>query len=290
MFDFGVFFKILIQVFFSLLKGVSFILIPIGIALIIVIINSFREYLRLRFIEKIKPKKGLPRQKKTSLFKHICILWPKQLAYDFLTQDPNAFDKFGIHIFVGPQGSGKTMTAIYLLQEWQKQYPKMQVYTNLAYKFETGELEHWQELIDRENGIYGIVNVIDEMKTWWSNKDSKDVPAEMLGEISQQRKQKKAIFGTVQVFSELAKPLRSQTHYIYVPYTFMNSLTIVFKAKAKDYDVENDRFKKFRGFFIFAHTRELRDSYDTYKRIQKYKEQEFASSSVFQSTDVLPTT
>ncbi len=284
------------QAFLSLIP----LCFPFILVILVLILLIFYNILRLRFIKVIKPKKRLfplffnyngvnyvieiPQKYKNtfpSTLKNIFVLFPKQLAYDFLNQDPNAFDEFGIHIVTGEQGSGKTMTVVYLLQKWKAMYPRVKVYTNMAYKYEDGELLTWKDLLDHNNGIYGVVNVIDELKTWWSNKDSKDVPPEVLGEICQQRKQKKATIGTVQVFSELAKPFRSQTHFIYVPRTFFGCLTVVFKTKAKYYDPEKDNFKKYCGFFLFAHTKKLRNAYDTYKKIEKYKDIEFSKSNAF---------
>ncbi len=307
MFDVGAIFSGLMHGIATMLLSFLKLLIPVFIAIIILILIIAFFYLKYRFVDGIRPKlfklpykfkyKGknyvilMPatrNTKKDGFFKNIFYLFPKQLAYDLINQDPNSFDKFGIHMVVGEQGSGKTMTVAYLLQTWKKKYPLMRIYTNMAYKYEDGELITWKHLLEHNNSIYGIANVIDETKTWWSNKESKDVPPEILGEICQQRKQKKATIGTVQVFSELAKPFRSQCHFIYVPHTIFGCLTIVFKTKAKYYDSENDTFKKYCGFFLFAHTKQLRESYDTYKKIEKYKEVDFDVSSYFDSWGQAP--
>lgn len=270
MFDVSVILKSLFNALIAIIKSLSFLIIPILLALIIFIIMCIFFYIKHRFIEGIKPKKSdIPIQKKKNIFETIFIDFPKQLTYDILNRDPYAFCEYGIHMVTGEQGSGKTMTVVYLLQEWAKRYPKMKIYTNMAYKYENGPLDHWHELINRKNGKYGIVNVIDEIKAWWSNKESKDVPVEILAEICQQRKQKKALIGTVQVFSELAKPFRSQTHFIYIPKTILGCLTIVRISKAKYYDETTDSFRKYCGFFMFAHTKKLRNAYDTYKKIEK---------------------
>lgn len=308
MFDFSAILKGLwsgtVAIFGSLLK----LCIPLFIMILILIFMIVFFYFKTMLVDGVKPKFfKLPKYftyknkryvimlpaertfKKPGFFKTIFYLFPKQLAYDKLTQDPNAFCEFGIHMVVGEQGSGKTMTVAYLLNQWQQKYPLVKCYTNMAYQHEDGELVSWRDLLRHNNGIYGVVNVIDEIKTWWSNRDSKDVPPEILGEICQQRKQKKATVGTVQVFSELAKPFRSQCHFIYVPYTFLGCITIVFKTKAKYYNPETDTFRKYNGFFIFAHTKELRESYDTYKVIHKYKEEaEFGQSPYFDSWGQAP--
>lgn len=307
MFDFGTIFSGLMKGITTILFSFVKLLIPVFIAFIILILIIIFFYLKYRFVDGIRPKlfklpyrfeyKGkkyvilMPATrnvKKIGFIKNIFYLFPKQLAYDLINQDPNSFDEFGIHMVVGEQGSGKTITVAYLLRKWQLKYPLMKVYTNMSYKYEDGELVTWKHLLGHNNGVYGVANVIDETKTWWSNKESKDVPPEILGEICQQRKQKKATVGTVQVFSELAKPFRSQCHFIYVPHTILGCLTIVFKTKAKYYDAENDTFKKYCGFFLFAHTKELRESYDTYKKIEKYKEVEFDVSSYFNSWGQAP--
>lgn len=284
MIDFSFLAKSLFNGLLTLLKSLSFLLVPIIIAFIVFILSCIYFYIKHRFIEGIKPiVSDIKLEKKKNIFQTLFIDFPKQLTYDILNRDPYAFCEYGIHMVTGEQGSGKTMTVVYLLQEWAKRYLKMKVYTNMAYKYEDGPLDHWKELIERNNDKYGVVNVIDEIKTWWSNKESKDVPTEMLAEICQQRKQKKALIGTVQVFSELAKPFRSQTHFIYVPKTILGCLTFVRISKAKYYDETTDSFRRYCGFFIFAHTKKLREAYDTYKKIEKYKDMEFGNSSAFSS-------
>lgn len=268
------------QAFLTILKSLWFIFLPLLLGFLLFVFMIIKNYIKMRYIKHIVPiKSDVCKQRKTSIFKNIFVLFPRQIANDILHQDPNDFDKFGIRMVVGEQGSGKTITMAYLLQEWRKEYPKLQIYTNMDYQFQNGDLIHWKQLIERNNGTNGVVNVLDEVKTWFSNKD-RNVPPEVLGEICQQRKQKKCIFGTAQVFSEIAKPLRMQTHYVYVPRTIMGSLTIVRITKPKYYNDEKDVFKKYCGFFVFAHTKELRESYDTFKKIEKYKDMEFSSPSL----------
>lgn len=278
--DFKIIFKSLFNALLSILKMFLPVIIIIIVLIIIIILIYILFLLYFRIFKKMKPKQSSFRgkqEKEPNILKKIFWLFPKQLAYDTINKDPDEFNEFGIHIVVGEQGSGKSMTAIYLLEQWKQKYLKMKTYTNMGYKYEDGELTHWKELIERKNGKYGIANVIDDLKAWWSNKDSKDLPPEVLAELCQQRKQRKAIIGTIQVFSEAPKPIRSQTHYVYVPITIAGCLTIVRRTKAKYYDMENDRFKKYCGFFIFVHNQRLRNSYDTYKRIEKYKDIEFAT-------------
>ncbi len=305
--DFWTLFKSLIQALLTVVKMFAFLIIPCIIMIIVIFFIYIYYYYKNKFMYKMKKKKAYKRvlfqyksqkyvyeypikieYKEPSLLKKIFLYFPKQLSYDMLNRNPNAFTEYGIHMVTGKQGAGKTITVVYLLMKWQKEFPNLQVYTNMAYKYENGELNHWRELLTRNNGIYGIVNVIDEIHTWFSNRESKDLPPEILGEISQQRKQKKCIIGTAQVFSKIAKPLREQTHFVYIPYTFLGCLTLVRRAEAEDYDFEKNKFKKYKGFFLFIHTKELREAYDTYKRISKYVDTEFAVSDYYKPEDNPP--
>lgn len=269
-------FKLLFNTFSSLMLPVLFFII----ILIFMILFYYIYFVKIKKIKKIKTDVNFNKYKDFNFFNKIFNQFPRQLVYDFLTRNPFDFQEYGIHMICGEQGSGKTITAVWLLQKWKKQYSKLKIFSNSALNFEDGELDHWKELLTNNNGTYGVVNFIDEIHTWFSSNESKELPPEILGEISQQRKQRKAIVGTAQVFGKIAKPLREQTHFVYRPHTFFGCITFVRMANANSYDTEKDKFKKGKGFFFFIHTKELREAYDTYKRISRYHEKNFSRSII----------
>ena len=224
-----------------------------------------------RVFKKIKPVKGEYKKVKHGWkIKRLLIDFPKQLMYDWLVFDPDFFREYGVHIVAGEQGSGKTVTVAYLLRRYQKMYPKLKVKTNFEYKHEDGQINDWRDIIASENGIYGEINVIDEVQNWFNSLQSKDFPIEMMTEITQQRKQRKCIIWTSQVFTRVAKPIREQTYILYEPKTLFGCLTVVFKYKPEiKADSGNPDKKKFRGLFFFVHSKELRESFDTYHKIEK---------------------
>src|SRR5690606_17277532 len=65
-------------------------------------------------------------------------------------------------------------------------------------------------LVGEENGKYGVVYLIDEIHTYFNSLESKGIPPYIFTEISQQRKQRKLIIGTSQLFTRIAKPFREQ--------------------------------------------------------------------------------
>lgn len=210
-----------------------------------------------------------------NFFKRLFIDFPRQFILDRYNADPDFFHESGVHIIAGEQGAGKSITLTYMLNRFQKMYPKLIVKTNYGYTRQDGEITHWKDVVASENGIYGEIDVLDEIQNWFSSLQSKDFPPEMLTEITQQRKQKKCIFGTSQVFSRVAKPIREQVTYLYEPMTIFGCLTIVRRYKPV---VKSDGLldeKKLRGVFFFVHNELIRDSFDTYKKIEKMSQEGF---------------
>lgn len=229
-----------------------------------------------------KIQKGTIRQfKKKNFFYRILILFPFRFIKDRITFNPDFFKEYGVHIIAGEQGSGKTITVCYLLRKFQHIYPRLKVKTNMCYRFEDEPITHWKDVVSSNNGIFGEIDVLDEIQNWFSSLQSKDFPPEMLTEITQQRKQRKMILGTSQVFNRVAKPIREQTTFLYEPVTLFGCLTWVRVYKPKlsaDGNFDDKKNKKLRSMFFFVHTDELRDSFDTYKKIEKYSSDGFTSS------------
>lgn len=258
--------------FTSILKIILFIIIFLCVAELFSFICYFVYY---RFIKKLELPKNISEYKPISIFKRLFIQFPNQFWLDRFNRKPGEFMEYGLHLVCGEQGSGKTTSVVdLLLNRWKKQYPFLKIYTNLDYKYENGKITHWKDLLSeqRSNGIYGVVNVIDEIQSWFSSLQSKDFPPEMLGEISQQRKQRKCIVGTAQVFGRVAKPIREQTSFVYLPFTIAGCLTVVRVSKPIYYDETTFTFKKYIRTYFFVHTPKLRNAFDTYKRIENYRD------------------
>lgn len=264
--------------FSILLFILKFILITLVVLLIAFIISFVLWFCYYRLVKKMEFPKSISEYKPIGLFKRLFYQFPKMFWLDRFNRIPGEFQEYGLHLFCGEQGSGKTTSVVDLLMNrWKKQYPLLKVYTNLDYRYEDGPITHWKDLLsdERANGKYGVVNVIDEIQSWFSSLQSKDFPPEMLGEISQQRKQRKCIIGTAQVFGRVAKPIREQTSFVYLPFTIAGCLTVVRVSKPIYYDEQTFTFKKFIKTYFFVHTPKLRNAFDTYKRIERYTNEGF---------------
>lgn len=220
-----------------------------------------------------RPKTGdYVRVKRPDLIKSLFWLFPMQYIKDYFARDPEFFKHQGCIIFTGRQGNGKTIAMVEQAKNWQKEYPKAKTITNLAYEDQDDELDHWNKLIDYKNGIYGVICLIDEMQNWFSSNASKNFPPEMLEVITQNRKNRRVIMGTAQSFNRLAKPIREQATEVRKCWTFFGCITFVQRVYPELNSSGDVISWKHRGFYYFVHTDAIRESYDTYKVIERLRE------------------
>lgn len=194
--------------------------------------------------------------------------FPIRYAKDYFSRNPEYFRHQGVIVFTGRQGSGKTVALVEQTLNWQKEYPKSKCISNLCYKYQNDELSDWRQLVDYANGIQGVIVQMDEMQNWFSSNQSKNFPPEFLEVITQNRKNRRVILGTSQVFTRLSKPLREQCTEVRCCYTLFGCLTLVLrKEPILDSAGDVTEYKR-RGFYWFVHTEKIRNAYDTYHVIE----------------------
>lgn len=207
--------------------------------------------------------------KKHGFLRRLFIDLPRQFVNDLFDRDPEFFQYQGMIIFEGRQGSGKTTSMVEYAMHMQKEYPLAKCITNLAYTKEDEALTDWRMLINYKNGIKGVIVCMDELQNWFSSNDSKNFPPEMLEVITQNRKNRRIILGTAQNFYLLSKAIRTQTTEVRRCATLLGCLTIVRRFEPiLDAEGNVAEWKK-KGMYFFVHNKELRDSYDTFKVIQR---------------------
>lgn len=200
--------------------------------------------------------------------KSFFILFPRQFVSDFFSRPKDWFKYQGVIVFTGRQGSGKTVALVEQSLRMQREFPLALCISNLNYAFQDEELSDWRQLIDYKNGHKGVIVQMDEMQNWFSSNQSKNFPPELLEVITQNRKNRRVILGTSQCFNRLSKPLREQATEVRKCYTFGGCLTIVLKTEPLlNSQGEVEKWKP-RGFYWFVHSKEIRESYDTYHVIE----------------------
>lgn len=190
----------------------------------------------------------------------------------------NKFKLYGLRLYTGRQGAGKTIGLVYDLERFRRKYPKAKIYTNFGYKHQTASLTSLNDLIDPafKNGTDGVIFAIDEIQNEFSCANSKDFPESLLSQITQQRKQRVCILATSQVFTRVAKPLREQCFIVILCRTFFGRYTQLKYYDADDYSEysecptrEKRRKLHRKRFLTFVQTDALRDLYNSYELIER---------------------
>lgn len=257
--------KSAVQTFISLFKyPMIFIGVVIGLYLLIILaFVLYGLYKGKRF------KRGAHKPpKKNPLLKQLFIDAPKQFVDDMFDQDPDFFKYQGLVIYTGRQGQGKTIAMVRDIIQMQEEYPLCKCITNLAYAREDDVLDHWEKLISYKNGIYGVIVGLDEIQNWFSSKQSKDFPPQMFEVITQNRKNRRIICATTQNFYQPAKDIRAQCTEVRKCMTFFGVWTLVHAVRpVLDSSGDVKEWQHVR-WYSFAHTKVIRESYDTYKVIE----------------------
>lgn len=150
--------------------------------------------------------------------KDLPLLWEqkKEIKKSYYEVFPHS----GLLLFCGSQGQGKTTSAVQYLYNLLLDFPKVKVCTNvdLCFMGLPNEFVRYHDTDDLarygNNGLDGVVFLIDEIHLQWNSLESKSVsPADMI-EFAQSRKQRRLIIGTSQRVNRLAKPMREQLKYV----------------------------------------------------------------------------
>lgn len=196
---------------------------------------------------------------------------------EFRAQHPEYFDPEGIIVFCGGQGAGKTLSAVQYVQRLCEQYPAVKVCTNMdLFLPDNIEVIPWtgvQCFTDISNGYAGVIYLIDEIHLEFNSLESKKMDSNIFTVVSQQRKQRKHIVGTSQVFGRIAKPFREQFKYAVACHSILkciqiNTLIDARNAREVDGEVVASSIKKFFWF----HSPDLYNSYDTYAVMKRLRQ------------------
>ena len=199
----------------------------------------------------------------------------KAQIWKIKNKNPDELDVTGINIFTGSQGSGKSLSMIHVFKKLIYDFPKAIVVTNLEFNFKIpNKIKYYEGFEDFkiENGIYGVIYLLDEIHLILNSLESKGVPLSIIVELSQQRKQRKLILGTSQVYSRMAKPLREQIRNIIICKNYFSLFQINYLVDAFESQEDNNgklKFKKMKVSFFF-HRKEDYLAYDTYKKMDTY--------------------
>lgn len=197
----------------------------------------------------------------------------------FRKEHPEYFDPEGLLVFCGPQGSGKTLSAVQYCRKVLAEYPACIFVTNvqitgLPSSTQVIEYDGIDTLSDVQNGYAGVLYLIDELHLEFNSLESKNISIEEMTEFAQQRKQRKHIVGTSQVFMRLAKPLREQIKRVVLCQNYFGLVQHNTEIDGTTAVEENGKLKaQVVGNYWWVHTPDLYGSYDTYAKMKRYKKE-----------------
>lgn len=196
----------------------------------------------------------------------------KSFTKKYIRPKKNLFPT-GTMVFKGFQGSGKTLSAVHYLFSLKQEFPDCLIYSNVIIKgIEDFELiqndKDLDEALQTSNGDKGIVIFLDEAHLFFNKKTG--ISLDVLTAISQQRKDRRRLIFTSQIWEELDVSLRKQVKEV------VNCRCILGKIQVNTIsDGESISYDKLKGTWIakklrtevFKHNQQLYDSYDTYQKI-----------------------
>lgn len=216
--------------------------------------------------------------------KYLCSLKIKIKIIDFirwkiidiirLIQSGRGFSEFGLTIYCGRQGAGKTMGMVDYLERMRVKYPDCIIVSNFGYNGQTFAMNGWKDLVKIRNGVKGVIFAIDEIQNEFDSTKWKDFPEQLLSQVTMQRKQRIKIVATSQVFTRVVKQLREQCFEVVECKTILGRWTFLRCFDAEEYNNVIDNPEKKRKLFrlwrrSFIQSDYLRSRYDSYAVIQK---------------------
>lgn len=196
-------------------------------------------------------------------------------------KDKTFFPYTGTQVFCGRQGKGKTISMVYELMKIKAKYPECKVCTNLKlivpWDYVTfSDIDSLAKALSEvNNGTKGVVYAIDEIHTYFNALDSKNIPSYIFTQISQQRKQRKLILGTSQLFLRIAKPFREQCDIIVMCDCIGGVFNIMraYDGATLSTDDDGHIMGELKKVGWFMQTPELRSCYDTYQVVVSGREE-----------------
>lgn len=192
---------------------------------------------------------------------------------------------FGLHMYEGLPGEGKTLMMTRELVKLKIKYPDCKIYTNYNFYYEDAPITCMEDILrfDQENKTPTII-ALDETHLTFQNRQYKDFPPEILEAICQNRKHHRYILLTVQDYNLVDKNFRLLLNKVTeVRNYFRNNRFFLYRSYigrdyARKYENPDKRVRSI-GYGMFMRTEALRSPlgaiYDTEKTIEKLKKAKY---------------
>ena len=214
------------------------------------------------------------------------------IVYDFLVYKSYNQDKlyygWGIHLFTGKFGAGKTSFAVINAYHECKKYPQITLLTNLCvsnFPKHTNILK-LNNIDDILNAPDDTIVLIDEIGTIFNSRDfmsgKKSVPKALFQMICQCRKRRMKIYGTVQKYLFLDKQIRDSSDTVTecrssFRHPFSRMLTgVTYSTQEYEAMLQNPLYTPHASYFdVVIQTEKYRHLYDTSEMVKGMLQMEY---------------
>ena len=178
----------------------------------------------------------------------------------------------GSVVWKGFQGSGKTLSLIHYAYEVKEEFPNCKIYSNVIlcdidYTYISNDYV-LNEALTYENGDNGVLIILDEAHLYFNKKDG--IPLDVLTCISQQRKDRRRLCFTSQIWEELDVSLRKQVKEVVSCRNIFGLIQIntIYDGESITYDkMKGDWVAKKIKTEVFKHNDNLYRKYDTRQKV-----------------------
>ena len=179
----------------------------------------------------------------------------------------------GSRVYKGYQGSGKTLSMVKYAFDISKAFPRCEIWSNIRikglpnYHFIEND-DDVKTALEFPNGAGGVLVLLDEAHLYFNKKSG--IPLDVLTAISQQRKDRRRIVFSSQIWEELDISLRKQVKEIVSCHCLFSKIQYnqIYDGETLTFDKLQSSYvaKKIRSE-IFKHYDTLYQSYSTYQKI-----------------------
>lgn len=208
-------------------------------------------------------------------------------AYDVFTYLKHRrwreFNKYGIVMFVGMFGHGKTLSMVKSASDLYKQYgDDLKFISNIKLNGipyqELINFEQICEIGELDDGRIGTVVIIDEISSVLSHRNYASFPLEMLNVLTQQRKKKVYIMCTAQRFFMVDKLFRAITTWVVDCNKYWRFQNMKFYDAWELENAMNPRMLKCMGNSWWFVKNKHYAAYDTSQMVSKNASKDFISN------------
>lgn len=206
------------------------------------------------------------------------------LYYYFKNKEWTIFKGYGLHIYVGMFGSGKTSSMINDAYGQACRYKDLTILTNMKLQNfpEHTKIIQMEDTNDIITAPPNTLVLIDEISTVFNSRKYKTdgIPVPLLGMLLQVRKERKMIYATAQRFQHVDALLRQITFSVRACTCWFGRWNWIYKYDAWDYENRTSPLVRIPvlGSWAFIQTNKIRNLYDTMEMVEEVKKIDFMTN------------